>query len=61
MSVKWQGLRHPQDMGQQEIEGFPAIMADNRFGAFGWTAAQGRSGTARFDHYWSLDLDTSIR
>lgn len=28
MFVKWQGLRHPRDMGQQEIEGFLAIMAE---------------------------------
>jgi len=28
MFVKWHGLRHPRDMGQQEIEGFLVIMAE---------------------------------
>ena len=28
MFVKWHGLQHPRDMGQQEIEGFLAIMAE---------------------------------
>lgn len=28
MFVKWRGLRHPRDMGQLEIEGFLAIMAE---------------------------------
>lgn len=28
--VKWHGLRHPRDMGQQEIEGFLAMLANER-------------------------------
>ncbi len=28
MFVKWHGLRHQLDIGQQEIEGFLAIMAE---------------------------------
>ncbi|WP_200871561.1 phage integrase N-terminal SAM-like domain-containing protein [Delftia sp. RIT313] len=28
MFVKWQCLRHLRDMGQQEIEGFLAIMGE---------------------------------
>jgi len=28
MFVKWHSLRHPRNMGQQEIEGFLAIMAE---------------------------------
>jgi len=28
MFVKWHGLRHLRDMGQQEVEGLPAIMAE---------------------------------
>jgi site-specific recombinase XerD len=34
MFVKWHGLRHPRDMGQQEIEGFLAMLANER-----WVAA----------------------
>lgn len=30
MFVKWHGLRHPRDMGQQEIEGFLAMLANER-------------------------------
>ncbi|WP_370539909.1 phage integrase N-terminal SAM-like domain-containing protein [Acidovorax sp. ACV02] len=30
MFVKWHRLRHPRDMGQQEIEGCPTIWADER-------------------------------
>ena len=30
MFVKWHGLRHPRDMGQLEIEGFPAMLAKER-------------------------------
>ncbi len=28
MFVKWNGLRHPRGMGQLEIEGFMAIVAE---------------------------------
>lgn len=28
--VKWHGLRHPRDMGQEEIEGFLAMLANER-------------------------------
>ncbi len=28
--VKWHGLRHPRDMGQLEIEGFLAMLANER-------------------------------
>ncbi len=34
MFVKWHGLRHPRDMGQPEIEGFLAIMAEWRLYSF---------------------------
>ena len=30
MFVKWHGLRHPRDMGQLEIEGFLAMLANER-------------------------------
>ena len=30
MFVKWHGLRHPRDMGQQEVEGFLAMFANER-------------------------------
>lgn len=29
--VKWHGLRHPRDMGQLEIEGFLAMLANERW------------------------------
>lgn len=28
--VKWHGLRHPRDMGQEEIEGFQGMLANER-------------------------------
>lgn len=30
MFVKWHGLRHPRDMGQLEVEGFLAMLANER-------------------------------
>ncbi|WP_441303607.1 site-specific integrase [Comamonas terrigena] len=30
MFVKWYDLRHPRDMGQLEIEGFLAMLANER-------------------------------
>jgi len=34
MFVKWHNLQHPRDMGQQEIEGFLAIMTEWRLWSF---------------------------
>ena len=28
--VKWHGLRHPRDMGWEEVEGFLAMLANER-------------------------------
>ncbi len=30
MFVKWHGLRHPRDIGQQEVEGYFAMLANER-------------------------------
>ncbi|WP_430795039.1 phage integrase N-terminal SAM-like domain-containing protein [Acidovorax temperans] len=40
MFVKWHGLRHPRDMGQLEIEGFLAMLANERRVAGGGCHAQ---------------------